>query len=281
MQRASISQWRQLYDNTASAPSWLEAHRWTYGPSIAQATAADVRRKLDLRPEDAVLEVGAGTGAFLMELLYPEQHGVALDFCESLIRQTNRLGVDEARVKMVVAEGASLPFRSDAFDKVLCYSVAQHFPDHSYARRALEELFRVCRSGGIVLLGDICGVMERHRKRLARSGLPSWAIDAMLLAGTPLRALRWLRARRSCLHWSRTYRRRFFERTLGSLSCEYEFLDQEIPGRSESQGRFDVRIIKKKGSRHLVTPCSFLLWTATQALTALWPDLGPLFNGQA
>lgn len=47
------------------------------------------------------------------------------------------------------AGATSLPFRSGAFDSVLCTEVLEHVPD---PRKAMEEISRVLRPGGTVLL---------------------------------------------------------------------------------------------------------------------------------
>lgn len=279
MQKRLVTEWREMYTETAHAPSWLEAHRWAYGPHVAQAIASDVRRKLELRPDDRLLEVGAGSGAFLMSVLDKNQHGVGLDFCEPLIRQGGRLGVDSTRVKLGVAEGIHLPVLSESFDKVLCYSVAHHFPDDAYARGVIHQLIRVCRVGGIVLLGDVCGVMERYRRSLVRRGVPPVAAEAVLSALTPVRYLRWMRARRKIPRWCRSYRRKFFDRTLKGLPCEFEILEQDIPGRNESLGRFDVRIYKKSPLRNLAVAALVSLWTSTEWFTVAFQELGPIIYG--
>lgn len=279
MQKQLVAQWREMYSETAQAPSWLEAHRWSYGPQVAQSIAADVRQKLDLRSGDSLLEVGAGSGAFLMRVLDENQHGVGLDFCEPLVQQRGRLGVDSQRIKLGVAEGIHLPVRSESFDKVLCYSVAHHFPDHDYARGVIYQLIRVCRVGGIVLLGDICGVMERHRRFLTRRGLPPRLVEGMLWALMPLRYLRWMRARRKFPRWCRSYRRHFFERTLASLPCDFEILDQDVPGRYESLGRFDVRIRKTASLPRNAVRVMMLWWSTFHCLHGLLSDCGRVMDG--
>ncbi len=278
MQREAVAEWRAMYSETARAPSWLEAHRWSYGPAVAQCIVTDVREKLDLSPDDAVLEVGAGSGAFLMSVLHKDQWGIGLDFCEPLVQESVRFGVDPTRVKLGVAEGAHLPVASESFDKVLCYSVAHHFPDDDYARKVIHQLVRVCRVGGVVLLGDVCGVMERHRKNLVKRGLPPLLVDGLLSALYPARYLRWMRARRKFPRWCRSYRRRFFDRTLKSLPCEYEILDQDIPGRDESLGRFDVRI-RKKGALSRAVWAVLMLGSSAEFLLGLVSECGMVVHG--
>jgi SAM-dependent methyltransferase len=277
--RQAVAEWCAMYSEKAGAASWLEAHRWTYGPAVAQSIVSDIRRKLELRPEDDVLEVGAGSGAFLMNLLLRNQRGFGLDFCEPLIRERFRFGVDPMRVKLGVAEGAYLPIASESFDKVLCYSVAHHFPDDDYARDMIHQLVRVCRAGGIVLLGDVCGVMERYRKTLVQRGVPPLLVDGVLWAASPVRSMRWMRARRKYPRWCRSYWRCFFERTLKSLPCDFEILDQDIPQRKESLGRFDVRIWKKGLPSRAATHVGLVFWSFIEFVQGALFGWGVVLHG--
>lgn len=269
-----VVHWRRLYSESAQANSWLEAHRWNYGPQTAQATIADVRQKLDLQPGDRVLEVGAGCGAFLMGLLHEDQQGIGLDVCEPLVRESGRLGVDAKKVRLAVSEGLHLPIRSEAFDKVVCYSVAHHFPTRQYACGVIHQLVRVCRVGGTVLLGDVCGVMERHRRAMLRNGVPALLADALIGALTPVRYLRWAGERRKCPHWSSTYTRKLFRRTLREMPCDFEILEQNIPGRRESLGRFDIRIVKTARLQQTTAKLGVLAWTTAQVLHAFISEIG-------
>ncbi len=239
--------WRDRYAETSKAPTWLGAHHWRYGPEVAALVAADVRQKLMLSPGDDVLEVGAGSGGFLSAVLHDGQPGVGFDLCEAVVRGGERFGVDRHRIRLGVAEAGRLPIREAAFDKVLCYSVTQYFPDDDYVRLAVRELIRVTRPGGLVLLGDICGTMERLRRRLLRCGLRERLAEAILTSVTPLRRLRWSLDSESVDTHYRTYRRSYFCRLLEDLPCEHEFLRQDIPGRVVSASRFDIRI-RKSGS---------------------------------
>lgn len=256
MKGTSISSWAQLYSESSSAPSWLEAHRWKYDAAVLEKTVLDVRRKLELEREDELLEVGAGTGGFLLAVLHDGQSGLGFDLCESMIRAGERLGIDRTRVSLGVAEGLRLPLASDSFDKVLCYSVIQHYPDLNYAEQAILEMLRVCRTGGIVMIGDVCGIMERYRRRLLQKGMPEPLADAILSMLAPARYLRWRSLRGQCEHWMRSYRRSFFQKIFRQLPCEVEFVEQNIPGRDESLGRFDVLVRKTAGltkvAAHLV-----------------------------
>lgn len=245
--RYALERSRETYAETARCESWLSAHQWRYGPDVADATARDVRNKLKLSAGDQVLEIGAGSGAFLATVLYESQQAVGFDFCGEQVRGSDRFGVDKRRIRLGVAEAARIPVPSESIDKVLCYSVIHHFPNDQYVRAAMHEMLRVCRVGGVVLLGDVAGVMERSRKILLRTKLPVRVVDAFLWMLLPVRNAFRKRKKKSPLE-GRFYRRSQLRKMLDDLPCEYEFLDQEIPGRTVSKCRFDIRMTKTKST---------------------------------
>lgn len=235
--------WRGLYGTTAGASTWLAAHQWRYGPEVAKATALDVRHKLNLQPDDLLVEIGAGSGAFLACVLHEGQMGVGFDYCDQQINAGRRFGVDASRIKLGVAEAAQIPLLANSFDKVLCYSVMHYFPDDRYLRAALFEMLRICRVGGTILLGDVAGVMERTRKTLLRAKCSPFLADTVLLPLLPLRSA-FRKLARKTPREGRYFRRSFLHQLLKPLACRYEILDQDIPGRPASRSRFDIRLTK-------------------------------------
>ncbi len=241
--RDMLERWRGSYAETAQSASWPAAHQWRYGFDVAMATALDVREKLQLSLRDQILEVGAGSGAFLAAVMHKGQCGVGFDFCDEQVRASGKFGVNKDCVKLGVAEAARIPVSSESFDKVLCYSVVHYFPDDRYLCDSIQEMLRVCRPGGLVLLGDVAGIMERSRKTMTRAGMPAKIVDAILWLSLPIRnALRACTKRRP--QEARFFRRSLLERVLRGMPCSYEFLDQDIPGRPASRCRFDIRMTK-------------------------------------
>jgi SAM-dependent methyltransferase len=261
---ASREQWREYYDQRALAPDWLNAHAWCYSKlpelntTVAAQTIVDIRAKLGLEPHHRVIDVGCGSGKVLNELLHPGQIGVGVEQSRGLIRRAGEFGVDTARIRFVRGHMAALPLATGRFDRVLCYSVFQCCNDYRYAREAVAELVRVCAPGGLVLIGDVFGFHERWRTTWRRRGLGLDVLRATLslpaaaplrLAIDPLRKLLSLRnpaweldgdSAAAHLHFSHG----FFRRIGRSLGCGVETLRQDIPGRTLSAFRFDVRIHK-------------------------------------
>jgi len=238
------SNWREVsaeYSRTSEATVWTQAHQWDFDVEVGQATASEIRKGLNLRPRDRVLEVGCGTGTLLQLVLNQGQEGVGLDVCEPLVQQSERFGINKKVVKLAVAEAAHLPIPSNSFDKVFCFSIFHHFPDASYAELAIREMFRVCRPNGKVFIGDVCGIMERRRKLLLRFGVPEFLADAFLWVLKPFK--RTIAGRYGRLF----YRRSFFRQSFAVLPCEYRFLEPATPGRTTSNWRFNVGIYKHWG----------------------------------
>src|SRR4051794_6888410 len=111
-----------------------------------------------------VLEVGAGTGYFTLNLLLAGavEQAVATDISPGMLAtlssSADRLGVD---VKTVRCEATELPFPDDSFDLVFGHAVLHHLPD---LEAAFREFRRVLRPGGRIAF---CGEPSLYGDRLA------------------------------------------------------------------------------------------------------------------
>jgi len=236
--------WRNVYGAASKASDWALAHRWDKSDR-PYAVADELRAKLLLCPDDFVLEVGSGSGAMLALVLRDGQRGVGLDQCEELVRRAPDFGVDAARLRLGVADASRLPIRSESVDKVLSYSVFQCFPSIEYTRRVLVEMLRVCRPGGVIVIGDVRGVMEKQAQFLESLGLSRKIADALLLPFAPIWRLRQHTRSRGDGLRRRVFRRAFFRKALERYPCNVEFLRQETPGRPYMKLRYDIRITKR------------------------------------
>jgi ubiquinone/menaquinone biosynthesis C-methylase UbiE len=90
-----------------------------------------------------VLEVGCGTGLILERLARVASRAAGLDLSPGMLEKARERGLD-------VREGSAteLPFLDHSFDLVCSFKVLAHVPE---IHRALGEMVRVCRPGGVVL----------------------------------------------------------------------------------------------------------------------------------
>jgi len=97
-------------------------------------------------PETAlVLDAGCGTGRYAAawRALFPKARVVGVDINETILTTGQ---VSPGALRPVNGNLESLPFKDGAFDVVMSRGAIQHTAN---PRRALQELLRVCRPGGI------------------------------------------------------------------------------------------------------------------------------------
>lgn len=92
-----------------------------------------------------VLEVGCGTGRISGEIASRKAVFMILDIGENLVRQvTEKYGCEGT-----VGDACNLPFDDGSFDMVISSECTEHTPNPV---RAISEMCRVCRPGGIVCI---------------------------------------------------------------------------------------------------------------------------------
>lgn len=99
-----------------------------------------------------ILEVACGRGGFSLELARAGARVTGCDFSFVAVEVANSklpaIG-RQAEASFIQGDAQHLPFENDAFDLVISCETIEHVPD---ARRALREMFRVCKPGGRLLL---------------------------------------------------------------------------------------------------------------------------------
>jgi len=153
------------------------------------------------------LDAGCGIGDYAVRLAKRGMRVVAVDFSESVLKMARenveRSGL-QGRIKIQHENILSLSFDDEMFDGVLCWGVLMHIPD---VERAISELARVVRRGGIVVISEgnmysleaallraLRRVLGKNSAEVRRpsAGLEYWATTAAGLLVTREADIRWL-----------------------------------------------------------------------------------------
>jgi arsenite methyltransferase len=164
----------------------------TYGSRIGKMRTRE--KLLDLaaaqRPwngDETVLDVGCGRGLMLVGAARRLKTGraVGIDLWRTVDQADNspeaaqanacREGVSD-RIRIDTGDARQLPYPDGSFDAVLSHWVVHNLPDANHRQRALDEMLRVLRPGGVLVLADIANIGE-YRTYLSSKGLTHLQFD--------------------------------------------------------------------------------------------------------
>jgi ubiquinone/menaquinone biosynthesis C-methylase UbiE len=164
-----------LYHDAAAA-SYDAKWAISFDPPAQAYVRERAERMLARSRYDRVLEIGAGTGFFLLNLWQTGFVGQAhaTDISEGMLEvcrsNAERLGCG---VETRSADAERLPYRDGTFDLVVGHAFLHHIPDPP---AALAEMWRVLRPGGAIFIageptlwGDrLAGVVKRATRESFR-----------------------------------------------------------------------------------------------------------------
>ena len=115
-----------------------------------------VRNFLDDLPSGSfVLDNGCGNGKYLQ--YRPDCIFIGNDVCSGLLEIASRKG------DVLRANGLSLPYKKDMFDGVICVAVFHHLSSHERRIAFLEEMIRVIKPGGKILI-TVWAMGQTHKR---------------------------------------------------------------------------------------------------------------------
>ena len=120
-----------------------------------------------VRPGTEVLSVGCGPGVILNEVseLHPSVRATGIDISADRVKEAFQRNRENPRLNFVRGDAQAMPFPSDSFDLVYSRMLLQYLREKE---KAVAEMARVCRPGGIVLLQDLDGQLLWHYPEDAR-----------------------------------------------------------------------------------------------------------------
>lgn len=141
------------------------------GPAQLERYAADLARRLPVRPPGDVLELACGTGivtARLRARLDPGLRLVASDLSKPMLDYARNKLRGLAGVEWREADASALPFKDAAFGEVVCGFGVMFVPDK---QAVFREARRVLREGGGILFNVWDGLEANPNGRAAAEAM--------------------------------------------------------------------------------------------------------------
>lgn len=148
----------------AASRRWFDRRAGRYEGGVTSRWRDPVQRAslaaVGLTGDDALLDVGCGTGAASRAASAVADLVVGVDLAPEMIRRATELATGVENVRFLVADSEQLPFGDGAFTAVLCSNSFHHYPD---PLRAVREMGRVLATGGRLVIGDACADLRTAR----------------------------------------------------------------------------------------------------------------------
>ncbi|MFC2038417.1 class I SAM-dependent methyltransferase [Chloroflexota bacterium] len=140
---------KQLFD------SWPDRYNdWfttPIGKLVLETESELVMKFVNPAPGEAILDAGCGTGIFTTDFLTDGALVTGLDISHQMLVGANRK-IGDYPFSAVQADMVFLPFKDNSFDKSVSITALEFIED---ARTAVNELFRVTRPGGSVVVATL------------------------------------------------------------------------------------------------------------------------------
>jgi ubiquinone/menaquinone biosynthesis C-methylase UbiE len=203
----------------------------TFGQSNEEVREK-ITSKLDIRPNFRILEIGGGDGRgaeYILKYLSEEGELYFQELSASFLKQAKkRLKKFDEQVKYSIANASYLSFPDNYFDAAHHFGGISTFAEKE---RCLQELCRVVKPGGKIVVGD-----EGIGPWLKNTQMAKIMINSNPLIGVdpPIASLP-VEAREVCVEWI----------MLGA----YYIIDFKV-GESEPIANYNIRIPSDRGGTH-------------------------------
>jgi ubiquinone/menaquinone biosynthesis C-methylase UbiE len=122
-------------------------------------TRERLRRVLEPRPGERLLEIGPGTGYYTLDLagwVSPEGAVEILDLQPEMLEHTMRRAGERGISNVVPTQGdaTALPYEDDSLNGIVLVAVLGEIPDQDAAMR---EIARVLKPSGRLIVGEVAG----------------------------------------------------------------------------------------------------------------------------
>ncbi len=140
-----------LFDKEAiNYDNWYETKLGKYADRVETDCAFNL---FQVNPGMHILDVGCGTGNFSLKLAQKRASVVGVDISEKMLAIARKRAIpEEISIEFKKMDSQNLQFPDNYFDGVFSMATIEFVSDPD---KMIEEMFRVCKKGGPVLVGTI------------------------------------------------------------------------------------------------------------------------------
>jgi SAM-dependent methyltransferase len=150
---------------------------WAEGEEAASAILDELG--VEVRPTDAIVEIGCGVGRLTRALARRAAHVTAVDVSAEMLARARQLNPELENVRWLHGDGESLAgVETGSADGCFSHVVFQHLPDPELTLGYVREMGRVLRPGGWAAFGVSTDPAVHRPRRRAR-----WRVAALLGRG--------------------------------------------------------------------------------------------------
>ncbi len=123
------------------------------GRYIDESERSAILKLLEVHNGEMILDVGTGTGIYLLEAVRLGAHVIGIDISVNMLNVLSKKIKHKkiyAQIDLLVADAENLPFRSNLFDKIICNTVLEFLLKPI---QALKEFNRIITLDGKVVMG--------------------------------------------------------------------------------------------------------------------------------
>lgn len=122
----------------------------------------------------SLLDVGCGNGLTLFYLKQYFTNLTGIDYSDNLINWDKEYLSHIAQ--FIQADGRNIPFRNNSFDAVISIAAIQYMEIKEDGIKMVDEMVRVCRPGGVVVVAD---VLDKAEYLPENSGMRAYMPDEL------------------------------------------------------------------------------------------------------
>lgn len=175
-------EWAILSEADKRFGGWGHEDFFASGRAEVGAILVQAREHGLLAATERAVDVGCGIGRLSAALAGTFDEVVGVDFSDAMLARARALHGDVPGLRFLRAPADDLGVLPDAhFDLALTRLVLQHLPSERAILRALAEMLRVLRPGGLLVAQTTSALPLRHRlqprprlyRALRRAGVPA------------------------------------------------------------------------------------------------------------